>query len=206
MVSREHSFDEISATLKKAGSALRDNQIPYLLGGSLAFWAHGGPERRKDLDFMVKPDDAERALAALEAAGMRPEMPPEGWLYKAWDGNVLVDVIFHPKGLEIDDDAIARGEDIEVLAMPIKVMALEDVLCTMLLALHEHHLDYSSQLQMARALREKVDWDDVRERTAHSPFARAFFTMLEGTGVIGAGEAAEGVGRTAVRVVEPSTR
>jgi hypothetical protein len=206
MVSREHSFDEISATLKKAGSALRDNQIPYLLGGSLAFWAHGGPERRKDLDFMVKPEDAERALAALEAAGMRPEKPPEGWLYKAWDGDVLVDLIFHPKGLEIDDDALARGEDIEVLAMPIKVMALEDVLCTMLLALHEHHLDYSSLLQMARALREKVDWDDVRERTAHSAFARAFFTMLEGIGVIDAGEPAEGGGRTEVRVVEPSTR
>jgi hypothetical protein len=203
MASREHSFDEISETLKTAGSALRDNEIPYLLGGSLAFWAHGGPERRKDLDFMVKPEDADRALEALEAAGMRPEKPPEGWLYKAWDDDVLVDLIFHPKGMEIDDEVIARGQDLEVLAMPIRVMALEDVLCTKLLAFHEHNLDYSSVLQMARALREKVDWQQVRTRTDKSPFARAFFTMIEGTGVIGDSGPAETSGRTEVRVVEP---
>ncbi len=204
MPSSEHSFDEIAGTLKKVVAALRDNEIPYLLGGSLAFWAHGGPERRKDLDFMVKPDDAERALEALEAEGMRPEKPPEGWLYKAWDGEVLVDLIFHPKGMEIDDEVIARGEAIEVLSMPLRVMALEDVLCTKLLALHEHHVDYSSLLQMARSLREKVDWDDVRARTQRSAFARAFFTIIEGIGVIGEGEPATAGGRTEVRVVEPS--
>src|SRR5687768_18491537 len=88
MASREHSFDEISETLKTAGSALRDNEIPYLLGGSLAFWAHGGPERRKDLDFMVKPEDAERALQALEAEGMSPEKPAHGWPYKARDVDI----------------------------------------------------------------------------------------------------------------------
>src|SRR5688500_18457911 len=110
MASREHSFDEISATLKSAGSALRDSEIPYLLGGSLAFWAHGGPERRKDLDFMVKPEDADRALDALEAAGMRPEKPPEGWLYKAWDGEVLVELIFHPMVMVVDEAVEACGE------------------------------------------------------------------------------------------------
>jgi hypothetical protein len=206
MPSNEHSFDEISDTLKKVGAALRDNEIPYLLGGSLAFWAHGGPERRRDLDFMVKPEDADRALEALEATGMRSERPPEGWLYKAWDGEVLVDLIFHPKGMEIDDAVIARGEDLEVLAMPIKIMALEDVLCTKLMSLHEHNVDYTSLLQMARSLREKVDWDDVRARTDRSPFAHAFFTIIEGTGVIGEGEPADAHGRTEVRVVEPSPR
>ena len=98
---------------------------------------------------------------------------------------------------------IARGQDLELLAMPIRVIALEDVLCTKLLAFHEHNLDYSSVLQMARALREKVDWQQVRTRTDKSPFARAFFTMIEGTGVIGAGGPAEASGRTEVRVVEP---
>ena len=91
MAADEHPFEEISGTLKKVGAALRDNEIPYLLGGSLAFWAHGGPERRRDLDFMVKPEDADRALEVLEAAGMRTEKPPEGWLYKAsgerWKGS-----------------------------------------------------------------------------------------------------------------------
>ncbi len=197
-------FGKIKESLKHAAGALRDAGVPFVLGGGLAVWARGGPATSHDLDLMVKPEDADRALEVLERAGMRPEKPPEGWLYKAWDGDVLIDLIFRPKGMAVDDEVIARGQDMEVLAMPIKVMALEDVLCTKLLALHEHNVDYTSVLQMARSLREKVNWDDVRARTSRSPFARAFFTMIEGIGIIGDGYPADGGGRTEVRVVEPS--
>ena len=95
----EPPFSAIEATLKKAAAALRDADVPFLLGGSLASWARGGPETRHDLDLMIKQEDAERALAALTAAGMRAEDPPEEWLVKAWDGDVLVDLIYWPKGL-----------------------------------------------------------------------------------------------------------
>ena len=37
---------EIEATLKRSAAALKEADVPFLLGGSLAFWAHGGPERR----------------------------------------------------------------------------------------------------------------------------------------------------------------
>jgi len=117
-------FTEIETTLKKAAQALRDAGVPFLLGGSLASWARGGPESTHDLDLMVKPQDAERALEALVGAGMRAEDPPEEWLYKAWDGDVLVDVIHHPKGIEVDDDVIARGDSLAVLSMEMRVMAL----------------------------------------------------------------------------------
>ena len=46
-------------------AALREAGVPFLLGGSLASWARGGPETRHDLDLMIKPEDAERALEAL---------------------------------------------------------------------------------------------------------------------------------------------
>jgi hypothetical protein len=184
-------FDQIESTLKKATAALREADIPFLLGGSLASWARGGPQTFKDLDFMIKPEDAERALETLTSAGMRPEKPPEGWLYKAFDGDVMIDLIFEPRGLPMTDDVIARGECIEVLALPIRVMALEDVISTKLLSLSEHYLDYSGLLAMCRSLREQIDWDAVRERTAESPYAKAFFTMVEELGIAPrAGEAA----------------
>jgi Uncharacterised nucleotidyltransferase len=176
-------FDRIEDALKKATAALREADVPFLLGGSLASWARGGPETFKDLDFMVKPEDAERALAALTHSGMRPERPPEGWLYKAFDGEVMIDLIFEPRGLEMNDDVIARGDEMEVLSLPIRVMSIEDVLSTKLLALTEHHLDYSVLLSMARALREQIRWDEVRERTRASPYANAFFTLVEELGV-----------------------
>jgi hypothetical protein len=79
----------------------------------------------------------------------------------------------------IDDDVFSRAEDLEVHAMRLKVAPLEDVLVQKLLALSEQSPDYSSVLELARSLREQVDWDDVRERTKESPFAKAYFTLLD---------------------------
>src|SRR5215218_9395714 len=184
MASDEQPFSEIEHALKRAAAALREADVPFLLGGSLASWARGGPETRHDLDLMIKPDDVERALAALTGAGMRAEDPPEEWLVKAWDGDVLVDLIFGPSGLEIDDAVIARGDEMAVLSMQMRVMAIEDVLITKLMAISEHHLRYESLLRMSRALREQIDWAHVRAATASSPFARAFFVMLEGLEIL----------------------
>ena len=55
---------------------------------------------------------------------------------------------------------------------------------TKLLALNEHEPEFGSVLELARSLREQVDWDDVRVPTEASPFARAFFTLVEGLGVV----------------------
>jgi len=184
MASDPHPFGPITETLRRAAATLRDAGIPFLLGGSLAFWARGGKETVHDLDLVLRPADADAALEALAAAGMRPERPPEGWLYKARDGDVLVDLIFAPSGLEVDDEVLARGEELEVAAVNMRVMALEDALMTKLCALGEHALDYEPLLQTARSLREQVDWAALRERTWDSPYARAFFVLIEGLGVV----------------------
>ena len=203
-VGDEQPFSDLEATLKKAASALREAGVPFLLGGSLASWARGGPETRHDLDLMLKHSDAERALDALVQVGMRPERPPENWLLKAWDEDVLVDLIYWPSGMAIDDDVLARGEELSVLGMEMQVMALEDVIVTKLRALTEHALRYESLLAISRALREQVDWGQVRRRTQDSPFARAFFVLLEGLGIIEPGTAMGDSGRGVnVRVLTP---
>src|SRR6266540_6192988 len=77
---------------EEGGGRARDAGIEFALGGGLASWARGGPESEHDVDFLVRPEDAERAQAALADAGMRPETPPEEWLLKAYDDNgILVD-------------------------------------------------------------------------------------------------------------------
>jgi hypothetical protein len=175
----DEEFRQLLETMKKAGAALREAGVPHALGGGLACWARGGPESEHDVDFLVRPEDADPALAALAAAGLRPERPPEGWLLKAYDGDVMVDLIFAPQGGEVDDEMLERAEELEVLAMRLPVLALEDVLVQKLLALTEQEPDYSSVLEIARSLREQIDWDDVRGRTNGYPFADAFFTLLD---------------------------
>jgi hypothetical protein len=192
----------LEASLKKAIAAMREAGLPFLVGGSLASWARGGPESKHDLDLVVKPEDADAALKALEDAGMRPERPPEEWLYKAWDGEVLIDVIFAPRGLEVTDELIDRGETVQTLGISMPLMAIEDMLATKLMALDQHDLDYSSVLQIARALREQIDWRTLRSRTRGSPYAAAFFTLVDELGIA---TEAEGEGAD-VRVLTPRDR
>jgi hypothetical protein len=179
-------FEAIEATLRKAASALHRRRVPFMLGGGLAVWARGAPESCNDLDLMVRRRDADAALEALEEAGMRGERPPEGWLFKAWDDDVLVDLIFDPKGLPIDDATFERGDAVSVFGLELVAMALEDVLITKLRALHEHYLDYDPLLQTARAVRERLDWVRIRQATEDSPYARAFLTLAEGLDLIDA--------------------
>ena len=178
-------FELLLAALKKAGAALRDAGVPYAVGGGFAAWAQGASGRDHDVDFMVKEDDAERALAVLEEAGFRGEKPPEGWLYKAFDGDAMIDLIFRPAGFEITDEVLARCVPADFEAMEAPALPIEDVLVSKLLSLTEHSLDYEGLLELARSLREQVDWAAVRARTEHSPFARAFFTMAEGLELLG---------------------
>jgi hypothetical protein len=177
------SFEALVDALRAAVPALRRAEIPFMLGGSMAVWAYGGPEPSNDLDLMLRPQDAEQALSVLERAGMRPEHPPEEWLLKAWHGDVLIDLIHGPRGLPITDDVLARSVVRNLSALRVPVMALEDVLATKLLSLDEHQLDLSWLLQISRAVREQVDWDALRARTDTSPYAAAFFTLVERLGV-----------------------
>ena len=176
-------FERIEHALKRAIGALRDADVPFVLAGSLASWARGGPPTRHDLDLIVKPQDAERALQALVDSGMKPERPVEEWLLKAWDGDVLVDLIFDPRGVVVDDDLIARSEELHVLSTSIPVLPLEDLLASKLHALDEHRLDFTPHLQIARALREQIDWAALRDRTRGSAYADAFFALVEGLGI-----------------------
>jgi Uncharacterised nucleotidyltransferase len=172
-------FPALLETMKKAAGALREAGVPFLLGGGLAAWARGGPPTDHDVDLLLRERDADRALEALEAAGMRSDRPPEGWLLKAWDGDVLVDLIFHPSGGPVGDAYFERATPLEVSAQPLLVASLDDVLATKLLAMSEQDPDFRPVLEIARSLREQIDWEAVRVQVADAPFGAAFFTLVE---------------------------
>jgi hypothetical protein len=187
------TFSALVSTTKRCGAWLHEAGIPFVLGGSVAAWARGGPAVCSDVDLVVRPDDAERALEVLVEHGLRPERPPEGWLLKAYDGEGLVDLIFELHGLDIEE-TFARAEVLSVMSVDMAVMAVDDVLVSKLLAFEEHYIDFVSLLPIARALREQVDWTAVRRRTAQSAIAIGFLAMAEALRIVPApaagGEAA----------------
>lgn len=178
------TFEELIEAMKVSASVLERAGIPFALGGGLAIWARGGPRSEHDVDLIVPPEEAEAALEALALAGLRTDRPPEDWLFKAWHENgVLIDLIFRPAGGLTRED-VERAPVLEVMAMRLRVMTPEDVMTSKLLALTEQEPDFHDVLELARAIREQIDWQVLRRRTEGSPFAKAFFTLVEELGIV----------------------
>ena len=132
--------------LKRSVAALRDAGVPFCVIGSLALWARGGPESAHDIDLGIRPQDVLAAGEALAAAGFEVEIPPEDWLIKGWDHEgegepLLVDLIYQTSAFAIDDEVLARADDLDVLAVRMPVMSSADVLTSRLLSLTERHVD-----------------------------------------------------------------
>jgi hypothetical protein len=64
------------------------------------------------------------------------------------------------------------------------VLAPTDLLWSLIAAFSEHHCDFGAVLPIARALREKVDWERVRRGCGDEPMPAAFFFLLERLNVI----------------------
>lgn len=175
----EPTFEELIDAMKDAVGVLQGAEIPFVLGGGLSAWARGGPRSEHDVDFLVRPDDVDTALAAFDEEGWDTARPPEGWLVKTWHPNgSLVDLIYNPASGPITDEQIERSPLAEVMAVRVHVSTLEDVMVAKLMALTEQEPDFGPVLEWARALREQIDWSEVEARTESSPFARAFFTLV----------------------------
>src|SRR3954454_14075537 len=180
-MSGDAQFEQILHAMKVVAATLRDAGIPFALAGVLAVYARGGPPTEHDVDFLVRQEDADRALELLDEAGFRSERPPEGWLYKVYDENdSMIDLIFAPNSRPERVQAILdRANELEVYAITVPVMTATDVLESKLRTLKEHEANYDDVLEIARACREQIDWEALRARVDDSPYAKAFFTLAD---------------------------
>lgn len=167
----------LQRTLVRVGSTLKTAQLPFAFTGGSAVCARGGPFSEHDVDVLVRPEDADRAVQALVKQGMRAADAPEDWLRKVYDGQVLVDVIHRPAEEPVTDEMLARADELQVGPLVAPVLPATDVLAHKLLTLGPHYCDYTWVLPAARALREQVDWERLAEHTAHSPYAEAFLLL-----------------------------
>ncbi len=87
-------------------------------------------------------------------------------------------------GHPVESDLIERAEMLPVLSVQMPVLTATDIVVTKLMALDEHYCDFGRLLPVARALREQVDWDDVRREVAGNDFAVVFLLLLERLGIV----------------------
>jgi hypothetical protein len=180
-MSQDEQFEQLLRAMKIAAATLRDGGIPFALAGGFAIYARGGPPTEHDVDFLIRQEDAERAVELLGKAGFRSERPPEGWLYKVYDDEgSMIDLIFAPNSRPERVPAILeRATELEVYAITLPVMTATDVLESKLRTLKEHEASYDDVLEIARTCREQIEWESLRGNVGDSPYAKAFFTLVD---------------------------
>jgi hypothetical protein len=165
---------------KQVGAILKKKEHPFALAGSVAVYAHGGTQNlQHDVDFCIRPEDAGAVAATLHEAGLTVYTPPEDWLLKAVCLGQQVDLIFELAHEPVTREMLDRAEELSVDSVLMPVLSPTDLVRSLLAAFSEHHCDFGAVLPIARTLREKIDWDEVRRTCGDAPMPAAFFFILE---------------------------
>ncbi|SPM28341.1 hypothetical protein MTAB308_1827 [Mycobacterium terramassiliense] len=179
------SCAHLREALRSAASALKENGPRFALAGSYALWAFGAPEPSHDVDLVVAESDVASAEATLAGAGFAIEHPPEDWLFKARSGDTVVDILHRINGERVEPATLDRAEQRDVLAIAMPVLPPTTVVIQKLRSLGEHHCDFTKLLPAVRAVRERLDWEHIRARTADNDYAVAFLVLADRLGLTG---------------------
>ncbi|HZF89065.1 hypothetical protein [Streptomyces sp.] len=170
---------------KQVGTLLKRNGHRFALAGSVAAYTHGaGTNLQHDADFCVRPEDAETVAATLRQGGLEVRTPPEDWLLKTECFGQSVDIIFRLAHRPVTTEMLDRAEEMPVQSVLMPVLSATDLVASLVSAFTEHYCDFGAVLPVARALREKVDWEEVRRECGEDPMPAAFLFLLERLNVI----------------------
>jgi hypothetical protein len=158
----------IGSLLGQVAGAFDGAGIPYLLIGGMASMEFGRPRRTRDVDVLVRPEHAHRALEALARGGFRTEETDARWLFKAWRQEVLIDVIFNVHGLHLDRDMLDHGVPRPVSGHVVRLISPEDLLLTKAMVHDEesprHWFDALSLIAA-----DHLDWAYLERRARRAP-------------------------------------
>ena len=149
------------AVFGKALDAIEAIRIPYCAIGGIPLtvlgrrWTHEG----EDVDLLVKPDDADRALEALEDAGFDSWKKDPTWLYKGAMDGVVIDLITRSEGdIVLDDEMNRRSTVADFRGREIRVIPWEDLLVMKVVAHKEDTAHYWFQA-ITLLSGSPIDWD-----------------------------------------------
>jgi hypothetical protein len=161
--------DRFNRVLEDSVAAMQESGLGYAFIGGIASGGMGRPRSTYDIDLFVRPEDAEKALRALQKRGFQTEKTDPQWLYKAFKENILVDVIFKSKGeIYFDSEMNKRVIEAEYHGRKLRFVAPEDLLIIKAAAHSEvtpnHWHDAIGLLSYA-----SIDWNYLIWRARRAP-------------------------------------
>jgi hypothetical protein len=152
---------------RRSVAALHAAEVPFLIGGAYMVEVCGGVSRStKDFDLHVRPNHVKAALRALARAGYKTELTFPHWLAKATYEGDIVDLIFRAgNGLcEVDDSWFDRARDDELLGVPVKLCAPEEMIWMKAYIMERERFDGADIVHILRCCTAEIDWPHLVRR------------------------------------------
>jgi len=138
--------------------------IPFAVSGAFALHQHTGIWRdTKDLDLFLPREDMPRALDALTSDGFETEVCDQVWLCKAHRGEFFVDLITGMSNavISVHREWIDRASHAEVLGIPVKVLAAEELIASKLFVTRRERFDGADIVHVIYGTAGRLDWTRV---------------------------------------------
>lgn len=152
---------------RRSVAALHAAEVPFLIGGAYMVEVCGGVSRStKDFDLYVRPNHVKAALDALARAGYKTELTFPHWLAKGAYEDDIVDLIFRAgNGLcEVDDSWFDRARDDELLGVPVKLCAPEEMIWMKAYIMERERFDGADIAHILRGCIAEIDWPHLVHR------------------------------------------
>jgi hypothetical protein len=145
-----------------------DERIPYAVSGAFALHEHTGIWRdTKDLDLFLSEQDMPHAFAVLESERLAPKVYDPVWLSKAHSGDYFIDLITAMSNgvIRVHRDWIERAKVTDVLGVPAKVLAAEELIASKLFVTRRERFDGADLVHVIHGKAGELDWTRILELT-----------------------------------------
>jgi hypothetical protein len=149
---------------------LNDRGVPYVVSGAFALQKHTGIFRdTKDLDLFLPAENVGPALRYLAEDGFETEILDPVWLAKAHRCDYFVDLITGMSNavVTVDRSWVDRGSPWEVMGVPTRVLAAEELIASKLFVTRRERFDGADVCHVIYGTHGKLDWNRILELVKH---------------------------------------
>jgi hypothetical protein len=152
---------------RKTMEAARKRGVPFAIGGAFAVATYTGRWRdTKDLDLYVLPQYREAMIAVLNGLGLadyhRRKPYDRWWIYRAYSGKILIDVIWAMANHRAQiDDLWMSGPEVDVRGVRVQVLPPEALMWDKLYIMQRDRCDWPDALNLIYNAGASMNWDHL---------------------------------------------
>ena len=158
---------ETRAFYERTLRRLAASEIPFLVGGALAFEHYTGIGRNtRDLDIFVRPMHRDAVLDLFADAGEETDLSFAHWLAKIRSGDDYVDIIFSSgNGIaEVDAQWFEHSVPANVLGVPVALTPVEEMIWSKAFVMERERFDGADVVHLIRACGAGLEWSRLLVR------------------------------------------